>query len=207
MKNLIITISRQYGSGGRKIGQKLAEELGIPFYDSEIIDLAAKESGLAADFIRGQEQQLTQSLLFSLVTNFTSNSSAFNPNMLSLSDQVYLAQAKAIRALADKGPCVIVGRCADYVLRERTDVLNVFVHAPMEYRAQRAKDVYEREASNMVDYVKKQDKKRASFYNYFSQNKWGDARHYHLAISGQYGVDYAVEILKRAVETFPGGGR
>ena len=112
MKNLIITISRQYGSGGRMIGQQLAKELNIPFYDKEIIDLAAKESGLAVDFIRGQEQQLTQSLLFSIVTNFTSNSSAFNPNMLSLSDQVYLAEAKAIRELADKGPCVMVGRCA-----------------------------------------------------------------------------------------------
>ena len=126
MKDLIITISRQYGSGGRQIGRKLAQELGIPFYDKEVIDLAAKESGLAVDFIRGQEQQLTQSLLFSIVTNFNAAaSSAFSPNMLSLSDQVYLAEAKAIRDLADKGSCVIVGRCADWVLEKNYNVLRV----------------------------------------------------------------------------------
>ena len=133
---------------------------------------------------------------------------------------VYFAEKDALERIGIKGELLeklsdksldnakrIIGRCADYVLRERDDVLNVFIHAPMEYRAERANKVYEKEAGNMVDYVKKQDKKRASFYNYFSQNKWGDARHYHLALSGQYGVDYAVEILKRAVEAFPGGGR
>ena len=194
----IITISREYGSGGREIGEKLAKELGIPFYNKELILMAAKESGLSEEYIKKTEQMKATSFLYGLY---------MGAQQLPMNDQIFLVQSKIIRELAEKGPCVIVGRCADYVLRERDDVLNVFIHAPMEYRAQRAKEVYEREAGNMVDYVKKQDKKRASFYNYFSQNKWGDARHYHLAISGQYGVDYAVEILKRAVETFPGGGR
>ena len=153
MKNLIITISRQYGSGGRQIGQQLAKELNLPFYDKEIIDLAAKESGLAADFIRGQEQQLTQSLLFSIVTNFTSNSGAFNPNMLSLSDQVYLAEAKAIRALADKGSCVMVGRCADWVLEKDYDVLRVFVCAPIEARCKRAVEEYGDSAENIPAFL------------------------------------------------------
>ena len=100
-----------------------------------------------------------------------------------------------------------MGRCADYVLRERKDLLNVFIHAPLEYRAQRAREVYEKQAGNMEDFVKKKDKKRASFYNYFSQNKWGDARHYHLAISSEYGVDFAVSVIKHAAESFPGGAR
>lgn len=198
MAHTVITIGRQFGSGGRIIAQRVAETLHIPFYDKAVIDLAAKETGLSEEFIRQAEQKKTSSFLYNLYMS-TQN--------LPVSDQVFIAESDVIRKVAAAGPCVIVGRCADYVLRERDDVLNVFIHAPMEYRAQRAKEVYEREAGNMVDYVKKQDKKRASFYNYFSQNKWGDARHYHLAISGQYGVDYAVEILKRAVETFPGGGR
>ena len=98
-----------------------------------------------------------------------------------------------------------MGRCADYVLRERKDLLSVFIHAPLSFRAQRAQKVYEKTASNIEDFVKKKDKKRAAFYNYFSQNKWGDARHYHLAISSVYGVDFAVEVLKHAAESFPGG--
>lgn len=101
---------------------------------------------------------------------------------------------------------MIVGPgCADYVLRERKDLLSVFIHAPVAFRADRAQKVYEKEAGNMEDFVRKKDKKRAAFYNYFSQNKWGDARHYHLAISSVYGVDFAVEVLKHAAESFPGG--
>ena len=186
MKNLIITISRQYGSGGRKIGQQLAEELGIPFYDSEIIDLAAKESGLAADFIRGQEQQLTQSLLFSLVTNFTSNSSAFNPNMLSLSDQVYLAQAKAIRSLADKGPCVIVGRCADYILADYKP-FRIFVYADMASKMARcrAKGPEHEHFSDkeLRQHIQKVDKNRAAYYEFYTGQGWGDKLHYDLCVN------------------------
>ena len=199
MKNLIITISRQYGSGGRQIGQQLAKELNIPFYDKEIIDLAAKESGLAADFIRGQEQQLTQSLLFSLVTNFTSNSSAFNPNMLSLSDQVYLAQAKAIRALADKGPCVIVGRCADWVLEKDYDVLRVFVCAPIETRCKRAVEEYGDKAENIQKAVQSIDKQRARYCQHYCDKAWEDAENYDLCLnSGTISLEQCVAIIKDA---------
>ena len=118
------------------------------------------------------------------------------------------SEAKAIIIIenfAKQGDCVIVGRCADYVLRERKDLLNVFIHAPLSFRAERAQQVYEKQANNMEEFVRKKDKKRASFYNYFSQNKWGDARHYHLAISSVYGVDFAVEVLKHAALSFPEG--
>ena len=201
MKNLIITISRQYGSGGRKIGQQLAQELNIPFYDKEIIDLAAKESGLAVDFIRGQEQQLTQSLLFSIVTNFTSNSSAFNPNMLSLSDQVYLAEAKAIRELADKGPCVMVGRCADWVLEKDYDVLRVFVCAPIEDRCRRAVEEYGDKPENIQKAVQSIDKQRARYCQHYCDKAWEDADNYDLCLnSGTISIENCVAIIKDAYQ-------
>lgn len=192
----VITISREYGSGGRAIGEKLAKELGIPFYNKELIFLAAKESGLSEEYIKKAEQQKSTSFLYGLY---------MGAQQLPMNDQIFLIQSKIIREIAEKGPCVIVGRCADYVLRERKDLLSVFIHAPLAFRAQRAQEVYEKTASNIEDFVKKKDKKRAAFYNYFSQNKWGDARHYHLAISSVYGVDFAVEVLKHAAESFPGG--
>lgn len=189
----VITISREYGSGGRAIGEKLAKELGIPFYNKELILMAAKESGLSEEYIKKTEQMKSTSFLYGLY---------MGAQALPMNDQIFLVQSKIIREIAEEGPCVIVGRCADYILRERNDLLNVFIHAPLAFRAERAKKVYEKEAGNMEDFVKKQDKKRASFYNYFSQNKWGDARHYHLAISSEYGVDFAVEVLKHAAQTF-----
>ena len=201
MKNLIITISRQYGSGGRQIGQQLAKELNLPFYDKEIIDLAAKESGLAADFIRGQEQQLTQSLLFSIVTNFTSNAGAFNPNMLSLSDQVYLAEAKAIRSLADKGSCVMVGRCADWVLEKDYDVLRVFVCAPIETRCKRTVEEYGDKAENIQKAVQNIDKQRARYCQHYCDKAWEDAGNYDLCLnSGTISLDQCVAIIKGAYE-------
>ncbi len=190
----VITISREYGSGGRAIGEKLAKELGIPFYNKELILMAAKESGLSEEYIKKTEQMKSTSFLYGLY---------MGAQALPMNDQIFLVQSKIIRKIAEEGPCVIVGRCADYILREREDLINVFIHAPLSFRAQRAKSIYEKEAGNMEDFVKKQDKKRASFYNYFSQNKWGDARHYHLAISSVYGIDFAVEVLKHAALSFP----
>ena len=199
MSNIpVITISREYGSGGRAIGERLAKELGIPFYNKELILMAAKESGLSEEYIKKTEQIKSTSFLYGLY---------MGAQQLPMNDQIFLVQSKIIRQIAEEGPCVIVGRCADYVLRERKDLLNVFIHAPLEYRAQRAREVYEKQAGNMEDFVKKKDKKRASFYNYFSQNKWGDARHYHLAISSEYGVDFAASVIKHAAESFPGGAR
>ena len=194
----VITISREYGSGGRAIGERLAKELGIPFYNKELILMSAKESGLSEEYIKKTEQMKSTSFLYGLY---------MGAQQLPMNDQIFLIQSKIIRRVAEEGPCVIVGRCADYVLRERKDLLSVFIHAPIEYRAQRAKEKYEKSANNMVDFVKKKDKQRASFYNYFSQNKWGDARHYHLAISSTYGVYYAVEVLKHAAEAFPSGAQ
>lgn len=189
----VITISREYGSGGREIGERLAKELDLPFYDKELIFMAAKESGLSEEFIKKTEQVKSTSFLYGLY---------MGAQQLPMSDQVFLVQSKIIRQVAEQGPCILVGRCADYVLRERKDLLNVFIHAPLEYRIRRVRDQYEK-TGNLEDLIRKKDKKRAAFYNYFSQNKWGDARHYHLAISSQYGMDFAVGIIKNAALSFP----
>lgn len=189
----VITISREYGSGGREIGERLAKELALPFYDKELIFMAAKESGLSEEFIKKTEQVKSTSFLYSLY---------MGAQQLPMSDQVFLVQSKIIRQVAEQGPCILVGRCADYVLRERKDLLNIFIHAPLEYRMRRVRDKYEK-TGNLEDLIRKKDKKRAAFYNYFSQNKWGDARHYHLAISSQYGMDFAVELIKNAALSFP----
>lgn len=195
MKNRVITISREFGSGGRTIGKKAAEKLNIPCYDSQLIQKIAAESGFHEDYIKEAGEYAPGGFL----------SSALSHRGIAITNEDYIweIQCRVITDLAEKGPCVIVGRCADYVLRERKDLLSVFIHAPLSFRAQRAQKVYEKQAGNIEDFVRKKDKKRAAFYNYFSQNKWGDSRHYHLAISSVYGVDFAVEVLKHAAETFP----
>ena len=202
--NTIITIGRQFGSGGREIGEMLAKQYGIRCYDKELLSRAAKESGFCEEMIQNHDERPTNSFLYNLVMDtysFGYNASSFVD--MPISHKVFLAQFDTIKKIAEEGPCVIVGRCADYILREREDLLGIFIHAPLSYRAQRTKEVYQKGEGNVEDFVKKQDKKRASFYNYFSQNKRGDARHYHLAISSQYGVDFAVEVLKHAALSFP----
>lgn len=200
MANLVITIGRENGSGGRQLGSELAAALGVKCYDSELINETAKASGFAKSFVETHEEHRPGSFLYSLVTGggVVADEQPFPV-------QIFQAQSEVIRTIAARESCIIVGRCADYVLRERKDLLSVFIHAPVAFRADRAQKVYEKEAGNMEDFVRKKDKKRAAFYNYFSQNKWGDARHYHLAISSVYGVDFAVEVLKHAAESFPGG--
>lgn len=200
MANLVITIGRENGSGGRQLGSELAAALGVKCYDSELINETAKASGFAESFVQTHEEQRPGSFLYSLVTG-----GGVIADEQPFPVQIFQAQSEVIRTIAARESCVIVGRCADYVLRERKDLLSVFIHAPVAFRADRAQKVYEKEAGNMEDFVRKKDKKRAAFYNYFSQNKWGDARHYHLAISSVYGVDFAVEVLKHAAESFPGG--
>ncbi len=131
MAHTVITVGREYGSGGRLIAQKAAEALGIPFFDRSIINMAAEETGLSADFIRRTEQQKTSSFLYNLYMSTQS---------LPVNDQVFIAQSEVIRRVAAEGPCIIVGRCADYVLRNQSDVdaLNLFIHAPMEERIRRS---------------------------------------------------------------------
>lgn len=189
MYETVITISRQYGSGGRIIAKRLAEELGIPYYDKEIIQKVSQETGLTEHYIRQTEFQTTGSFLFDLYGM---------TQIMSPPDQVFISQSKAIKAAAEQGSCVIVGRCADYVLEKRRSCLKVFVMAPMAERVERARTVYHDEASNLESFVQRQDRMRASYYNHFVGRRWGDMNNYDLCISTHIGIENAVETIKRA---------
>ena len=191
MAHTVITIGRQFGSGGRIVAQRVADSLHIPFYDKAVIDLAAKETGLSEEFIRQAEQKKTSSFLYNLYMS-TQN--------LPVSDQVFIAESDVIRKVAAVGPCVIVGRCADYVLRNQKGVLNLFIHAPLDERIFRAKEEYKVEAADVRAYVLKQDKRRAAFYEHFSDRVWGKAENYHLAINSTIGLDTTVDLILALAE-------
>lgn len=196
--NKIITISRQYGSGGREIGKKLAEQLEIPFYDNEIITRAAKESGFAEAAFHRAEQKATNSLLYSIAMGLNSyGSQDFGYSNLSLDDRIYLAQSEVIHKLADEGPCVIVGRCADYVLRNHKNIINIFIWASLEFRADRAVKLYDMPDHKAAEQIIKIDKRRANYYNYHANEKWGRADNYDLSIkSDLLGIDKTTEVIK-----------
>ena len=188
MAHTVITVGREYGSGGRLIAQKAAEALGIPFFDRSIINMAAEETGLSADFIRRTEQQKTSSFLYNLYMSTQS---------LPVNDQVFIAQSEVIRRVSAEGPCIIVGRCADYVLRNQSgvDALNLFIHAPMEERIRRVREEYKVQAPDLRLYILKQDKNRAAYYEHFTDGQWGKAQNYHLAVSSGLGLETIVRLL------------
>ena len=196
--NKIITISRQYGSGGREIGEKLAKELNVPFYDNEIITRAAKESGFAEAAFQRAEQKATNSLLYSIAMGLNSyGNQEFGFSALSIDDQIYLAQSEVVHKMADEGPCVIVGRCADYLLREKQNVINVFIWGKLEARVKRAIEVYNMSPQKAAEQILKIDKRRANYYNYHANEKWGRADNYHLCIQSDFiGIDRTVDLLK-----------
>lgn len=193
----IITISRQYGSGGREIGEKLAKKLGIPFYDKELITRAAKESGFSEEVFENVEKRATNSLLYSIAMGMNAyGNHDIGFTNLSLDDQVYLAQSNVIRKIALEGPSVIVGRCADYILREHTDVIHVFIWADIAFRRDRAVNLYKMPEEKAEENIFKIDKRRANYYNYHASEKWGRAENYHLSIRSDYvGIDNSVELL------------
>ncbi len=195
MKRNIITISREHCTGGLDIARKVAEDLNIPFYDKELITLAAKESGLSEESVAAVEKRHSASLLYSLYTM---------GGDLPLNDQVFIIQSRIITDLASKGPCVIVGRCADYVLRERHDVLKVFLHASMDFRRQFALDAGDfppgTEDRLMDIAIQKEDKRRASYYNYYTQNRWGEARYYDMCLDAKLGIDTCAKLIEQAAQ-------
>ncbi len=197
----IITIERQYGSGGHLIGQKLAKDLGIPFYDEELIKVAAKESGICEEIFESFDEKPTTSFLYSLVMDPYSlgyNSNSFD---LPLNHKVFLAAFDTIKDIAAKGPCVFVGRCADYALEDFDNCLSVYIHAPFEDRIKRIEDVYEIPSDKSKEALIKTDKQRSSYYNYYSSNKWGDAKSYDLCLDSSYlGIDGSVDLIKQVIK-------
>ena len=202
--NNIITISRQYSSGGREIGAKLAEAFGIPFYDNELISRAAKESGFAEEAFHMAEQKATSSLLYSIAMGMNSyGNQELGFSNLSLDDRIYLAQSNVIRKIAEEGPCVIVGRCADYILKYNKNVINIFISADMKFRVERAMRIDGMSPEQIEDQILKIDKRRGNYYSYHAGEVWGKAENYHLCInSSKVGIDKAVDCIKLYIEQY-----
>ena len=201
-KKCIITIGRQFGSGGRYVGRLLAEKLGVPFYDKELLSEAAKQSGICEEILEDHDEKPTRSLLCSLVTGMQHHVGSGNFYMdMPLNHRIFLAQFDAIRKLAEEGSCVIVGRCADYVLREDPDAVSVFVKADMPSKVARAVKYYGVEEDKAEERIRKADKQRASYYNYYATATWGDVDNYDLVVdTGVLGVEGAVELIAKFLE-------
>lgn len=188
MKQGIITISREFGSGGRTIGKAVARKLGIPCYDAELITEMAKQSGFAEDYVREAGEYAPGGLLNSMFT-----SRAGGPTN---EDILWQIQCNMVAQLAKKGPCVIVGRCGDYILRDRPDVLKVFLHADMAFRAKRIVEVYGQREESPEQRLKDKDKRRSTYYRFYTGRKWGQLDTYDLMLnSGVLGIEKCTELI------------
>ena len=198
---LIITIGREYGSGGHQIGEIVAKKLGIAFYDKQIISLAAQKSGLSDEFIANNEQRVKSGLMQNLATSAAYSSGFFSSQYLPLSESIFISQAQVIRDIAAKESAVIVGRCADYVLAGRENTINVFIHAPVEERVKRIMALYHLDEAAALKAIATSDKERGNHYFRYTDRKWGKAQNYDLCInSALMGIDKTVELLVRFAE-------
>lgn len=196
----IITIGRQFGSGGREIGGKLAQMLGIGYYDKALIEEAAKTHGLNQTVVETYDEKPAGRFAFAMDV-LGMGYAAKTPSDMPIGMQVAFAQFTAIREVAARGDCVIIGRCADFVLSEDEHVLHVFVHASDETRIARVMQRYNLSEDEARRALRSVDKRRASYYNYYTDQAWGDMRNYHLTIdSGDLGIDGSVELIARYVE-------
>lgn len=188
----VVTIGREYGSGGRFIGKLLAERLNIPFYDEELLTKAAQESGLSEAVFKNFDEQ-KEGL-------FSSGMGMYSYDM-SLGQKVFLAQFDAIKKIANNESCVIVGRCADYVLKDYQNVVNIFICAPMEDKINRAVTYYGLNPNKAANEISKKNKKRRSYYNFYTDREWGKANNYDLCINSRIGVDETVDAIEAYVKT------
>lgn len=201
--NLVITIGRQCGSKGRLIGQTLAEKMGVKCYDKELLSMAAKHSGLCEELFETHDEKPTSSFLYSLVMDtYSVGYTTSGYSDMPINHKVFLAQFDTIKKLADEESCVIVGRCADYALAEYPNTVSVFIHGNDADKISYLKDLYKVDDSKAKDIMVKTDKKRVSYYNYYSSKKWGDSRSYDLCInSSAVGVDGAVDTILAFAKT------
>ena len=197
MTNTIITIGRQYGSGGRYVARLLAEKLEIPFYDKELLTEVARDSGMSKDLLEEHDEKNNRGFLFSVMGGVQSAGDAGGMFLdMPLTHRIFLAQFDTIRRIAGEGPCVIVGRCADYVLRDHENVLNVFIKADRENRIRRIVDYYGVDPLKAEEQLKKADKQRAAYYNYYATGTWGDVDNYDLCVdTGALGIAGSVELI------------
>lgn len=195
MEKVVITIARQYGSGGRTVGEMLAQKLGIHYYDKELMKLASDESGINEALFVNADEKIKSTRLFHIAK------SAYNGELIppesddfTSTDNLFNYQAKIIRELAEEESCVIMGRCADYVLKEYNNVLSVFVHAPMDFCMEQAAKKHSMSPKELERFILKTDKHRADYYKYHTGREWTDARNYDLCLnSSKLGFDRCVE--------------
>jgi cytidylate kinase len=199
MKYNIITIEREYASGGSAIGKKLSKALGIPVYGHEILELVAGRLGTDSAQIEHLEETATNSIIYSVA--MMAQMATGEMNGLSKESELYLAEAEIIKNLADKGSCIIIGHCANGILRDRKDVLNVFIHADYEARKKRAVEEYGYDGNKIEHYLKKQDRRRANFYSANSRRVWDSKTEYHLMLdSSKLGLEKCVDIIQYSMK-------
>ena len=195
MSNFVISISREFGSGGRLIGKRLAAQLGIPCYDRSIIQKTSEKSGLSPDFIARAEERARSRFHLS-ISPIGIGTPAYVQQGVPVTHQAFFAQAEVIRDLADQGPCVIVGRCSDYVLSERKNCIKVFVHGDMASRVKRCVEEYHIPSDDMERRITQMDRGRANYYNFYTGRTWGEMRQYDLTInSGAIGIEGSVAMI------------
>ena len=192
----IITISREFGSGGRTIGKKLAKELNIAYYDKEMVKKIADESGLSKSFIEEAGEYTPTGSKF--LNRFSYFNQGIGDDYYSLNNEIYQRQYEFIKELAEKEPCVIVGRCADYILRGRVDCIHVFIHAGLEFKARRIVELYGNTQDHPIKRLQDKDKRRALFYKDHTGRDWGVCDNYTLSLnSGELGINNCVKIIKQ----------
>ena len=197
--SLVITIGRQFGSGGRDVGEKVAEYFNIPFYDKELVEMAAQKSNLSQEALKEVDEHATNSFLYSLASGNYSLRGINAPIYyeMPINDKLFIAQAEVIKEIAKNGSCVIVGRCADYVLEnENVDLLNVFIHGSVDYRAGRVMDALGLKQNKARDKVIKTDKQRRTYYDYYTSKDWGVMSNYDLCINAEtFGIEGAANLI------------
>lgn len=198
--NTIITIGREYGSAGREIGRRIAEDFGIKLYDKEMLARAAKESGICEEIFESHDEKPTNSFLYSLVMDTYSMGYSGNTYTdMPINHKVFLAQFDAIKKIADEGPCILVGRCADYALESYKNVVSVFIHADLDTRIRRIARLYDLTDAKAKDRILKTDKQRSSYYNYYTNKKWSNADSYELCLNS---AELGIEGTAKAIEQY-----
>lgn len=191
----VVTIGRQYGSGGSELGQILADKLGYAFYDKEIIEMTAGTTGYSSNYVGEHQESLTNSLIYDLVNHMYTFPETESPK-----DKIFDAQSKVIKEIAEKGHCVIVGRCADQILKDRTDCLNIFLHAPLKNRIKRVmgkKNLTEKDAKQLI---LREERRRADNYHYYTRQIWGASANYHLSLDTSLGYDYVLDVIMQTAK-------
>ena len=200
---LAITIDRQYGSGGREIGVRLGELLGIKVYDEELITLAAEKKGLPADYLQKVDEKATHSLLYSIAMGTSMHRTQVPGIEMPINDRLFITQSQIIKEAIAEGPAIFIGRCADYVLRRHEKALNIFVYSDFEQRVSRIAEEYAISRKEAELKINKTDKQRVSYYNFYTGRKWGKPENYHFCVnSAVLGVDGTAKMLAEAAHIF-----